>query len=63
MAENIVKLAGQPALGVDMCDVEEITDSRGEELTDKERILLEETQVSTKKIVTGSFYYRTAKLT
>jgi hypothetical protein len=36
------------ALGVDMNDVEEITDSRGEELTDKEPINLEETELSAK---------------
>ena len=35
LTEKIVQLAKQPALGVDMCDVEEITDLRGEELTDK----------------------------
>ena len=31
-----------------MCDVEEITDWRGEELTDKELIQLEETKVWSK---------------
>jgi hypothetical protein len=31
-----------------MCDVEEITDQRREERTDKELIHLEETEVSTK---------------
>ena len=46
--KEIVKLAEQPALGVDMGDVEEITDSRREELIDKELIHLEETDVSTK---------------
>jgi hypothetical protein len=39
-----VKLSEQTALGVDMIDVEEVTDSRGEELTDKEIIHLEETE-------------------
>jgi hypothetical protein len=33
--KKIVKLTEQPALGVDMCDVEEITDTRGEEQTGK----------------------------
>ena len=46
--KEILKLAEQPALGVDMCDVEEITDPRGEELTDKELIKLEENEVSAK---------------
>jgi len=31
-----------------MCDVGEITDSRGEEMTDKEIIQVEETEVSAK---------------
>ena len=43
LKKKIVILAEQSALGVDMCGVEEITDSRVEELTDKERIHFEET--------------------
>ena len=46
--KEIVKLAEQPALGVDMGDVEEISDPRGEEMTDNELIQLEETEGYTK---------------
>ena len=46
--KEIVQLLEQLALGMDMGEVEEITDSRGEELTDKEQIPFEETKVSTK---------------
>ena len=46
LAEKVVKLAQQPALGVDMGDVGEITVSRGGELTDKELIQFEESEVS-----------------
>jgi hypothetical protein len=45
-----LKLVGQLALGLDMCDVEEITDVRGEKLTDKEHIQLEETEVFAKTV-------------
>jgi hypothetical protein len=40
-----VELSVQTAVGVDMFDVEEITDSRGEELTDKEIINMEISKV------------------
>jgi hypothetical protein len=40
------KLAKQPTLGVDMCEVEEITDSCGEEL--KGLIQLEENELCAK---------------
>jgi hypothetical protein len=45
---GIVYLYEKTVLGVDMGDVEEITDSPGEELTDKEKINLKETKVSVK---------------
>jgi hypothetical protein len=35
VAEKITKLGEQPKLRLDVCEVEEITDSRGEYLTDK----------------------------
>jgi hypothetical protein len=41
-----VKLSEHSALGVDMGEVDEITDSCGEELRDKEPINLEEIEVS-----------------
>ena len=42
MEERVVKLDAQPALQMVIVDLEEITDSRGEELTDKELVQLEE---------------------
>jgi hypothetical protein len=46
MERENIKMAGQIGLGVDIGEVEEVTDSCEKELTDKEIINLEEIKVS-----------------